>query len=297
MKITQYLRSIGNLVSKGPLLEDLRLSRSQFNDSVKVLENLDKSLARFKTKEMSTIQSSFQTVVRGSTGKNLFGHIAANIQNINGTIDALEAIVAGEFDDRVAAQGLDYRRGNVLQLIDALVFSARFTIKLATHALKVETAQVRDEKKMPPADSNKVMGFEEDFIREGLAPYLRVIAIITAPSTTNADRISKIPEILATDSNYSSLRNTIGDATLDPFGFGAVGFRYNPFRAYGMAKVEAKIARAREAETELQSAQLRLMQLERARQGKEDPNLEREIRYTQSLIDSLENEIREAAGD
>ena len=42
---------------------------------------------------------------------------------------------------------------------------------------------------------------------------------------------------------------------------------------------------------------LRLMQLERARQGKEDPALEREIAYLQSLAESLTREIAELNED
>lgn len=291
MKITQYLRSIGNLFGKGTVLEDLRLTRTIFNDMKPHLQGAEKAMARFKTKEMNAINAAYGTAVRGASGKSIFGHIAANMNNITATIDTLEAIVAGEFDERIAAQGLDYRRANVLQLTDALVFCSRFTFKLLSHALKLECAAARADKKMVEVETNEVMAFEESFIKEGLNPFCRAMAVFTMDAKQNADRLSEIPEILATDANYNQLRGTIGEIKLDPFGMGATNFRYNPFRAIGMARVEIKAARAREAEVELQMAQLRLMQLERTRQGKEDPALEREIRYMQSLIDDLTQEL------
>lgn len=297
MKITQYIRSLGNLFGKGSVLEDLRLARSTFTDAAECLKTVEKSLTKFKSAEMKAVQNSYNTVVRSTGGKSLFAHINANINNIKANIDTLEAIVAGEFDEKIAAQGLDYRRANVLQLTDAIVFSARFTIKLITHALKLEAAAAREEKKMAAIETNNVMTFEESYIKEGLVPFCQVMAVLTASSEQNADRLSKIPEILANDANYSTLRATQGDAVIDPFGFTNTNFRYNPIRAIGMARVEAKAARAREAEVELQMAQLRLMQLERTRQGKEDPALEREIRYMQSLIDSLTGEIADLTGD
>lgn len=297
MKIVQYIRSLGNLFGKGSVLEDLRLARTTFTDAAECLKSVEKSLSKFKSAEMKAIQNAYSTVNRNTAGKTLFAHIAANINNIKANIDTLEAIVAGEFDEKIAAQGLDYRRANVLQLTDAIVFCSRFTIKLITHALKLESAALREEKKMSAIESTEVLGFEETYIKEGLVAYCQAMAVLTASSAQNSDRISKIPEILANDANYGTLRGTVGDATLDPFGFTATNFRYNPFRAFGMARVEAKAARAREAEVELQMAQLRLMQMERARQGKEDPALEREIRYTQSLIDDLAREIADLTGE
>lgn len=291
MKIVQYLQTLTGLFGKAGVLEDLRLTRSQFNDMAEALKSADQRIGKFRTKEMLAIQASFATMVRSPSGKNLFGHIAANINNIQGTIDALEAVVAGEFDERIASQGLDYRRATVLQLTDALVFSARFTLKLLTHALKLETAAAREDKKMSESSTTSTMSFEEDFITDGLNPFVRVMSVILQPSATNVDRLSGIPEILASNANYAQLRSTVGDAKLDPFGMGSTNFRYNPFRAMGMARVEAKVARSREVEVELQMAQLRLMQLERSRQGKEDPNLEREIKYMQALIDELGREL------
>lgn len=297
MKIIQYLQTVSNLFGKSGVLEDLRLTRTQFNDMAEVLKSADQRIGKFRTKEMLTVQSAFTTVVRGASGKNLFGHIAANIHNIQGTIDALEAVVAGEFDERIASQGLDYRRATVLQLADALSFSARFTIKLLTHALKLETAAAREDKKLPESATTSEMTFEEDFITDGLNPYVRVMAVLLQPSATNVDRLSAIPEILASNANYAQLRNTVGDAKLDPFGLGSTNFRYNPFRAIGMGRVESKVARSREVEVELQMAQLRMMQLERSRQGKEDPNLEREIKYMQALIDELGRELEKLSED
>lgn len=297
MKIINYLRSIGNLVGKGSVLEDLRLARTQFSDATEALKAADKSIGKFKSKEMLSVQNSYSTIMRSVGQKTLFGHIASNIANIQGTIDALEAVVAGEFDERIAAQGLDYRKANVLQLTDALVFASRFTIKLLSHALKHETAIAREDKKLSETDTTSVMVFEAEYITQGLNAYCRVMGVITANSTSNVERIAKIPEILATESNFNQLRGTVGDAVLDPFGFSATNFRYNPIRAIRMARVEAKAARAREAEVELQLAQLRMMQLERARQGKEDPGLEREIKYMQSLIDELSREITELTED
>jgi hypothetical protein len=299
MKITTYIQQhVSALFGKAGLLEDLRFARNQFAQLPDVLTRLDKTLgSKFKSEEMKRVQSVFSGVVKGQGGKSVFGYLAANIENVNGTIDALEAIVAGEFEERIAAKGLNYRKANLVQLVDAVTFSARFTVKLFTYALKAETAATRDEKKLETIPTTDMVPAEIEWITKGLLPYCNAIAIFTRPAAQLVDRLDAIPEILADDTNYTNLKTTVGEAKIDPFLFSLSNFAWNPIRRLRMHAVEAKIARAKEAETELQMTKLRLMQLERARQGKDDPALEREIGYLQSLADSLAREIAQLNED
>lgn len=298
MKITSYLQNITSMFGKSGLLEDLRFARTQFSQMPDVLTRADKAFgSKFKGAEMKRAQQVFSGVVKSGGGKGIFGYLAANQSNIIETIDALEAIVSGEFEDKIAAKGLNYRKANLVQLVDAITFSARFTAKLLTYALKTEIAAVREEKKMEPIPTTDTVPYEIEWFNKGLIPYCSAIAIVSKSAAEMIDRLDQIPDILADDTNYSMLKNTVGETKLDPFMFSVSNFAWNPIRRIRMHAVEAKIARAKEAETELQMTKLRLMQLERARQGKEDPALEREITYLQSLADSLTREIAELNED
>lgn len=296
--VTYIQKQVASLFGKGNLLEDLRFARTQFSQLPEVLERADKVLtSKFKSDEMKRVQQVFSGVVKGNGGKSIFGYLAANYSNIIETIDALEAIAAGEFDDKIAAKGLNYRKATMVQLIDAITFSARFTIKLLTYALKAETAAIREEKKMDEIPTTDMLPAEIEWIKDGLLPFCAAINIIAKPAKDMVERLDQIPDILADNSNYSSLKSTLGETKLDPFMFSMNNFAWNPIRRIRMNLVEAKVARTKEAETELQMTKLRLMQAERARQGKEDPALEREIAYLQSLADSLTRELEELNQD
>lgn len=299
MKITTYIQSqISSMFGKSGLLEDLRFARTQFSQMPDVLSRADKAFgSKFKSDEMKRTQQVFAGVVKGGGGKGIFGYLAANVSNIVESIDTLEAIVSGEFEDKIAAKGLNYRKANLVQLVDAVTFATRFTSKLLTYSLKTEIAAAREEKKLPPIPTTDLVPYEIDWFNKGLVPYCNAIAVITKTAADMVDRLDQIPDILADDANYSNLKNTVGEAKLDPFMFSISNFAWNPIRRIRMHAVEAKIARAKEAETEMQMAKLRLMQLERTRQGKEDPALEREIAYLQSLTDSLTREIAELNED
>lgn len=296
--VTYIQKQVASLFGKGSLLEDLRFARTQFSQLPDVLERADKVLgSKYKSEQMKRVQQVFSGVVKGNGGKSVFGYLAANYSNIVETIDALEAVAAGEFEDKIAAKGLNYRKANMVQLIDAVTFAARFTIKLLTYALKAETAALREEKKMDEIPTTDILPAEAEWIKEGLLPFCAVVNIIAKPAKDMVERLDQIPDILADNSNYSSLKSTLGETKLDPFMFSMNNFAWNPIRRIRMNLVEAKVARTKEAETELQMTKLRLMQAERAKQGKEDPALEREIAYLQSLADALTRELEELNED
>lgn len=298
MKITTYIQQISAMFGKSGLLEDLRFARTQYSQLSDVLTRADKAFgSKFKSEQMKRAQQVFSGVVKGNGGKGIFGYLAANVSNIVETIDALEAIVSGEFEEKIAAKGLNYRKANLVQLVDAVTFTTRFTAKLLTYALKTEIAAAREEKKMEPIPTTDLVPYEVEWFNKGILPYCTAIAVVTKKAAEMVDRLDQIPDILADDTNYSNLKNTIGETKIDPFLFSVSNFAWNPIRRIRMHAVEAKVARAKEAETELQMTKLRLMQLERARQGKEDPGLEREISYLQSLADSLTREIAELNED
>lgn len=297
MKIPSYIQQLLSVFGKGSLLEDLRYARAQYAQLPELLARVDKALGnRFKSAEMKRVSQVFSGVVKGNT-KGVFGYLSQNNANIIDTIDALEAIVSGEFEDKIAAKGLNYKKANLIQLVDAVTFSSRYTIKLLTYALKSEVAIVRDDKKMPHSDSTDLIPAERDWMEKGLLPFCSVINIISKPVANTVDRLELIPDILADDNNYNTLKNTIGEVKLDPFMFSAMAFNWNPIGAYRMNRAEAKVARTREAETELAMTKLRLLQYERASQGKEDPSIEREINYLQSLADELTRELAQLSGD
>lgn len=298
MKITSYIKDfLPSLFGKAGLLEDLRFARSQFSQMQDILDRADKSLGtKFKSEEMKRVQQVFTGVAKVG-GKSVFGFIATNTSNILQTIDALEAICAGEFEERIAAKGMNYRKANLVQLVDAATFCANFTVKLLTHAMKAEIAATREDKKMQPIPTTDMVPYEIEWLKKGLIPFSAAIAIFAKPAKELIDRLDAIPDILADDVNYTNLKSTLGETKIDPFMFSVSNFAWNPIRRIRMHAVEAKIARAKSAETELQMTKLRLLQLDRARQGKEDPALEREIAYLQSLADELTRELAELNED
>lgn len=292
MKPIAFIQSLLPTVTKSSMLEDIRFAISQLRAAEPILQKAGKALPnRFKDEQAQKFQQSFNNIVKGSGGKNAVAYVASVLPEIQQTLTTLEAVIQGEFEETIATRGLNYKRATLLQLTDAVTFFTRFTYKFTNYLVKKELTTTRDEKKLDPEGNPEVTRWDEDFMLQGLVPYANVINILGTSRESVVDKLDSIPDILATDANFGSLRQTVGDAKLDPFMFSSLNFRWSPIRSVRMRVVEAKHARAEEAEKEWATINLRLAQLERARAGREDPGLEREVNYLVSVSEALSREI------
>jgi hypothetical protein len=291
MKITQYIKALLPVVSKSTMLEDIRFARNQLTELQDIYSRADKSFGKFKSEDAKRIQSSFASITHSGTSKNILVVISEGLPNVIKTLSAVEALVAGEFEETIATRGLTAKRANLMQLTDASTFIVRYCIKLYTFVLKHEIIKARAEKGLENGSSTTVSEYEDDVVIKGLVPFCTAWNVFSMPSAKMADVLEALPEVIVTDANYSTLKQTMGDAKLDPFAFSTSNFMWSPIRAVRMRREEAAHARYEEMVKEVEMAKLRLEQLRQIMQGKEDASLDREITYLQNLVDQLNSDI------
>lgn len=291
MKITQYIKALLPVVSKSTMLEDIRFARNQLSELQEIYSRADKSFGKFKSEDAKRLQNSFASITHSGNSKNMLVVISEGIPNVLKTLTAIEALVAGEFEETIATRGLTAKRANLMQLTDASTFVARYCIKLYTFILKQEIIKTRAEKGLENGSSTTVTAFEDETIVKGLIPFCTAWNVFSMPSAKMADVLEALPEVIVSDANYSTLKQTIGEAKLDPFAFGTSNFMWSPIRAIRMRREEAAHARYEEMVKEMEMAKLRLEQLRQILQGKEDASLDREINYLQNLVDQLSSDI------
>lgn len=294
MKILNYVKSLLPVVGKSGMLEDLRSSRAQLTELQNLLTEQGKLIdIKFKDSQNVKLQSTYNSMVGSTGGKNMFVNIGTRIPDALKTIDLLEAMVSGAFEENIATKGLSFKNAQLMQLTDATMYVSRFIGKLLTYSIKLENAAVRESKKLDQEAAPEVLPAELQYITEGFVPFCVAWAALTKPATSLTEQLESIPDALATDASFSMLRNTVGEDKVDPFLFQTSNFRFSPIRAIRMRRAEAKHARFVEAQNENQMNRLRLAQLQRLNEGKEDPVLEREIRYLESVTQAQARELEE----
>ncbi len=294
MKIAQYIQSILPVVGKAAMVEDLRLARTNLEEFRSLFESADKAIGRsFKSEEAKRLQQTFANLTRVRGSKNMLATIGDGIPSALQTIIALEAMVAGEFEEKIATQGVNYKKATLLQLTDASSFIARFSLKLYSYVLACEITKVRQEKKLNPDHAPVITDAAREAILDGMGPFCVAWAAFVGESGDIVEKLSALPDAIVSDANYSVLKSQLGEKTIDPFSLGTYNFKYSPVRWIRMRRVESADARYREAQNEYQMNKLRLVQLQQLAAGREDAALDREIAYVQRMIESLESEIEE----
>ncbi len=291
MSILNYLSSLLPTFGKDRILEDLRLTRTEYQDFRLVFKEADKVIgAKLKSKEGQEFNRVANNLSLGlKSGESVVGYLARNLENIIDNIDLLERLVKQELPDTVAAQGLDLRQLNFVQLAEALSFSSRYARFMVSFIARKEFEVTVADKKID-VESN-TLPYELELLDKGQVPFLSALKQLTRPVSEVQEALASIPEMLTADVDYKALKSTIGEKKMEPFALSSQGFEWNPIYHIRMNLVEGRELRYRECKAQLTSLQLQLQRNKLAMQGKQDARLEREVTYLSNMINQLNQEI------
>lgn len=292
MSILNYLSSLLPTFGKDRILEDLRLTRTEYQDFRLMFKESDKILGKLKSKEGQEFNRVANNLSIGlKSGESVVGFIARNLENIIDNIDLMERLVKQELPDTIAAKGLDLRQLNFVQLSEAMSFSSRYARFLVSFIARKEFEAIAEEKKIE-VESN-TMVYELELLEKGKVPFLNALKHLSRPVAEVQADLASIPEMLTADVNYSALKATIGERKMEPFALSSQGFEWNPIYHIRMNLVEGRELRYRECKAQLTCLQLQLQRTKLAAQGKQDARLEREVTYLSNMINSVNQEIED----
>ena len=290
MSIFNYLKSLLPTFGKDRILEDLRLSRTEFQDFRLAFKEADKVLGKLKSKqaqELARVASNLGLSFKG--GESIVGFLSRNQENIIDNIDLMERLVKQEMPDTVAAQGLDLRQINFVQISEVMSFSARFSRFLVSYLTRLEFDMVAEDKKLEV--SSDIMPYEHEAFDKGMMPFIVAMIQLSKPVNEVQEALASIPDMLVADTNYNVLKSTLGEKKIEPLGLTRQDFEWNPIYHIRMNLVEGRELRYRECKAQLSCLQLQLARNRLAAQGKQDARLEREIAYLTNMINNVNSEI------
>lgn len=292
MSILNYLSSLLPSFGKDRILEDLRLSRTEFQDFRLSFKEADKVLGKLKSKEGQALNSVASTIGVGlKGGESFIGFLARNQENIVDNIDLIERLVKQEMPDTVAAKGLDLRQVNFVQIAEALSFTARFARFAVVFVARKELEATAASKEMEI--ESETLGYELDLFESGQVPFMTALKQLSRPSAEVQEALASIPEMLVADVDYKTLSATLGEKKLEPLSLSKQGFEWNPIYHIRMNQVEGRELRYRECKAQLTCLNLQLQRCKLAMQGKQDARLEREVAYLTNMINTTNKEIED----
>ncbi len=289
MFLDKFISALLPSFEKDRLISDIRITRGEFQELQGAYEEAAKLLKgwKFKDEDVNRKLSEFKRI----SGDHDFPIVtiqkgfATMVQNLQIAEDQAAII----FGSVVAGKGMTFKQATIVQYCDAFFLVAKYARKFLNYIYVAETLPFRDE--VTAAD--QLPKAERDWLDKHFVDFCNAFKAATNEPKKTLAAIEGIPEIEVASSNLASLEATVGKNQLDPLKLGFIASKANPIYFVRMVVAEYQVRRYKEMKEELSLLQLRRMNLEKLKAGKNDANLEKQIQYVESRVQKLSYEIAE----
>lgn len=292
MEFIKFVKTLLPQFGKDRLVEDARICRTEletvtlvaYKDAVKAL-----GTGTLKSKANEDFNRRFQNVVRQGVRGNVVARIDDYLERALKTIEVVEKAVNEEFEIEVVVAGITLYKASLIRMLELGSFISTFSLRFLNLIYINESAAVGAGDAYILQELSKG---EIDFIDKHFEDFCVALSVIGQPDKTIVKTLETLPQILVNEKSEATMA-TVGAAKIDPLGlFRVRGFTYNPIYHIGLMVAEIQTERYKRAKDLKAVLELRLLHLERQRDGSNDAALDKEIHVIQSRVDGLSEKIR-----
>jgi hypothetical protein len=285
MNIAKFLSSLLPSFGRERVLEDLGCTLRELESKVIPEYHqlvVDMRGFQYQNKDVKFLQATFKSQFGGSG--DMFKTISWELAAVLANVQKIEALVKENFAKDVAGVGLTYRNANLLQLAEYAAFVSKYARKLAVFVVTAESMQLAGKidklnEAIPPAQEKWTLG--------NMPYFCTALTALSMPTAQLVEKLMDLPEATVSTESEQGLSAQMGADKMDPFKTRLVPLWMNPIYHVGMFVAEWQAARFKEAEEEMQLLQLRRLNLQRLKQGKEDALLDQQIEKVESRIQTV----------
>lgn len=296
MKVLPYIKSLLPSIERNSVVEDIGNTRDMLKEAVipsyESAEPFFKTW-KFKSEEMKGLISTFEGSVKGAGNDNMIVTIAKAMDPILKNLDEIEDLVKRTYNTEVSGGGLTYQKANLLQFVECANFVARFSLKLLNYAYICETSKYEDGE----AIKNSLSKGEIAWIEQNMFNFALAFRIVSGNPGQVKKQIADIPDVEIKEDTDATLEETLGANRLDPLMMGFIPVRLNPIYHIRMFVANYQNARYKAALAERDMVNLRKMNLELMKDGKNDAAIQKHINELQERADKLNYKIKEMEED
>ncbi len=294
MKLLRYIQSLLPRFERNTIEKNLQAVRKELNETIiPHYERAAELMADWRFKEQSNVKFErvFNQRVKTKHRGNYIVVINKLLPRYLDIIDATERLVTRYFSKDVMKSSLTYSRTQIIQVVEALDFAARYSRKLLLHTLASETQMVRggQVKSLTPA--------EIKWLEQHSDAFLMVLQSFDRSGREIEKMVQSIPDIEVDEENLEAVVRTSGLSKLDPLNLSVHGFRFNPIYHLGMIRAEWEVAKYEAAKEEKKLLEYEILDLQNTLDEKPDPKLEKAIEYTRGRVAKLNKKIADMEGD
>lgn len=295
--ILSFIKALLPNIEKNQVLEDLRITQSELESMV--LPSFNSASDYFKTakfisNEAKDAQASFYRsfdLQGGSKQPTLVNEINRRLPAIRENAAYITELIEKTFEPDTITEGITAKKAVLLRAAEHISFVSQFSMDLLNQIYVWEAseanADVAESMHRSPGDQKR--------ITSRLQAYAQLLSNYGIPRKDFEKCYVQVPDVHLSEKTQSVVANNYKAASLDPFGSGLIqGFIGSPIYHIRLVYANWQTARYKSKQTLKKTLELRLLHLKTLSANKNDPSLEKEIKYQQNRIDNLEQEIREA---
>lgn len=293
MNIFEYVKGMTKGFTRTSLLSEIAITRDTITNTVLpvYVDNMD-----FLRKNAKTLNSGIykrthkeiESELRKSMhlrGASAFELIEAGVRNSLDILAFIEGYFTKETADTMTANSLTISKATAMQLLGAISFSARYARGWLDMVLSAENNLVGGL-----SETAELTQLQVKYISENVTAFAVTLAAISKPTKDISAMLEAIPEIVVAESNPRAIGAALGSKA-DPFRFGFVQSKWNPFYLYGMMSTDHAAAKYKSDVAEANIVQMKIYRLKAKLEDKEDPKMEKVIDNYQAELDKLRGRI------
>lgn len=295
MKIKKFITSLLPTFEKGRVTEDIALLKSELKDQT--LPIFKEATNRFVTTPMASSEAKkfdrvFNSYVKMRGTRNYIETITKIFENLDQNYSKIETAVARAYGSDISVSGMTYLRANLLQYIEAVGFSLRYSRRLLIWTIHQEQLHSKTDGGAEPMSKAEIKWFEKN--QNTFLYCMRVLNTVKG----DLDKVlADIPDMIIVPEDVEAMEKTVGNTKLDPMNLGIIPIAMNPIYHIRMAVAEWQVNRYNLAKEERKLLELKLLSMKESAQGNNDPKLQQNIEYTEGRLQKLNRKLAEMEDD
>jgi hypothetical protein len=289
--IIDYLKSLIPHVETSKILEDLRMTEEELQETV--LPAFSQAKDFFSSQKFASgsnqsldreLSGQLKNTGMGKSPTFLDAYYAGLVRMTN-NIKALTKLVNQEMGRDVVTEGASSKKIVLMRAAERISYVSRKSLDLLNLIYVNEAIEVGADAREVSMSKAEVAKAEESVPNLG-----RLLNMYGVDTHAFEKLVNEMPDLVLSSAGTEDLEATYNDQELDPFDAPlAKGFVGNPIYHVRMAIAEWQVQRYKAAQEKKKVLELRLLHLRvAAERGGTNPSIERQIAYTQGRVATLD---------
>jgi hypothetical protein len=293
MDIVKYLGELMPQVTRSKMRDDISETIGMFEDEVlPVLTTADELFGQrpFLNADNKRFDEVFKREAAKRLDGNCYHYLNKGMKNVMDNLSGIARLVE-KSDDKITKEVITITNLNLLQLIEASDFVARYLLRFLNVSLAREISEV-DKKDR----GGEIKAPLVQWLNQNRDVFIRAFNILSIESNGFNRKLNDIPDVVVNESTIAQQVASLGDERVDPLQLGIIPVRLNPWYRIGMVWGEWQAKRVLATRAEHQTVALRLIRL-RQSADQNDVQINRDIDVMQSRLERLEYQLAEMEED